>query len=1134
MPRACFICLLAVVLSGAAGFSEARAAGIPVRGFLVSNGEKVAGATVRLASAPSQEQRFEMGFAHLELEELARARSEKDGYFELAAPEMGFYQLQVEAAGFLGTDRWVAAIGAVPDPVTIELIRARPVRLTVKDPEGRPVAGARARLGFDKDGAGRYPTWPLFRSTSLDGGVVLPVPVGQEAVAVLAAPGFAAAVVRLPVDKDSLETRLDPGLPLDIEVVDPRRRFLPGVAIFVPDSLQEIGRTGRDGRARVRIAADQQLLGFSDAEGRYALEAVPVAARGAARPVEPAAAEPSLRVTLEDRPPVEGQVFELPERVPLANAWVSFWGMPPVFTRTDRLGRFQLPRVPGRRHLQAVKQGYCPAGAEVGALPLQIGIALEPAATLFGQVTDAAGEPVAGALVVATVDSHTRSLHWGGRARATTDREGRYSIGDLPAGEEAVVEASHQQLHARITIEPVAAGEEVRVDLRLPRRETWSCRAFDPQDKPIAGAEVFVSSSVLAGARLPSLGVGSRPERGGQVRRLGLTDAEGNFATFDLPAGGHHIGVRAAAFAAEWRAVQVVTRGETSDLAGEAGADEAIEPETFVLRPLLGAAGKVLDENGSGLPDATVHLVEDNAPPPGPETPPLVTTGDGGEFSFTAFPAGASFQLIAGKEGYVSVQGSGIMPDTGEEPPPLELRLVPAGLVEGKVTGDGKEIAFARLVLEPLDLPPRLEYILWKRQTRSDAEGGYLLDRLWPGRYRLAVESGGFQRWRSDVFEVAAGERKRLDVELLAAGLVFGKVLLRNGEPVPDAWVSLAEREDGPTAGTARMPTDALGQYRIDTAPPGGGWLQAQTGRYGSHGRAVEIGPGVNEIDFVLETGSLEIAGRVVDDDGEPVAGALVRLQGDQIHREERTGSEGEVSFTELDPGSYRLEPAARGYLGEAVPIELESSLEGQTWRLRAARARISGILYGLDSSSLPRVRILVRAPGKDGGVQVAVHGGHDSGPGVAPDGQGRFTVQGLAAGTWLLVASLPGPSRILTRQIEISEGEEEIELDLDFGSLAGPWTGRVLLAGVPQKEYFFVLSHSELGQLLYGTESDDLLELQAEAGTYKLEIFSEGAAPKELHIEIGAPFEQPVELGEPPGANTGPGREKGKTVLRK
>jgi hypothetical protein len=1114
-----------------AGALEAQQLGIPVRGFLAAGGVKVAGATVRLAAAPTPEQRFEMAFGHVELAEVARTRSGGDGYFELAAPETGFYQLQVEAEGYLGADRWISALTASPDPVQVELIRSRRMVLTVLDPEGRPVAGVRSRLGFEREGAGRYPTWPLFRTTGEDGSLAMLVPEGQDAAVALAAPGFAVAMLRLPDGRAAIEARLERGRELTVEVADPRRRFLPGVAIFAPDALLEIGRTGRDGRAVLRVAEGQQRLGFSDAEGRYAIEAVP-AALPAANPAPPAAdpaaaaaappAERLLRIVLEDRPPIEGQVFELPYRVPLAGAWVALGGLPPVFAKSDRLGFFRLPRLPGRRHLLAAKEGFRSAHADVGALPVSIGMALEPAATVYGNLTDAGGTPVPAAWVTATTEAQVRSLRSGGRSRALTDRQGRYRIADLPAGESAEIEATSGQLATKVTIEPIPAGDSLRADLRLPPRVAWRCQVLDPQDQPVAGAELFAASPRLGARNLPLLDA-LRLARSGQAARLGATDGEGRLKTTELAAGTYDIAVRAAAFAPVWlRGVEVgrAAGGEPLDDGG--GDPNAPVDETIVLEPLVAAFGRVLDENDSGLADAGVHVafIDDSGAISrvGPESPPIAISDERGDFSFKAVAAGQRFNLVAGKDGYVSTQLNDLVLKEGGRPgEPFELRLARAGGIEGKVSSEGRPVASATLQVEPLDPPPRPGDMAWRTHVRADPEGAFAIGRLWPGRYRLEAEANGFQPWQSEIFEVAAGELKRLEVELLPAALVVGKVLLPSGEPVADAWLSLADNSTDRPYATALGGTDVLGQYRIENAKPGAGWMQVGSNRYRRQGRAVEVGPGVNEIDFVLETGSLELAGRVVDDDGQPVAGARVRLFGDGISREERSGSDGAVRFEQLDEGKYSIMTSAAGYLGGAVQLELTESMQDESWRMRTARSQIYGSVFGVDPGSVAAVRITVKHfAGDEGDVPVASLQG--SGAAVAPDRQGRYVLDNLAAGKWLLIASLPNPQRVIKHVVEIGEGEEEKQQDLEFGSLDGPWVGILLSRGQPLAGHSFALLHPELGILLQSRVNGNRLELHAAAGRYQLLLSSSGPGPesKSLDIEIGAPSEQVIDLARP------------------
>ena len=66
-----------------------------------------------------------------------------------------------------------------------------------------------------------------------------------------------------------------------------------------------------------------------------------------------------------------------------------------------------------------------------------------------------------------------------------------------------------------------------------------------------------------------------------------------------------------------------------------------------------------------------------------------------------------------------------------------------------------------------------------------------------------------------------------------------------------------------------------------------------------------------------------------------------------------------------------------------------------------------------------------------------------------------------------MLIASLPNPQRVSEHVVEIGEGEEEKQQDLEFGGLAGPWVAILQSKGQPLAGHSFALIHSERGILL-------------------------------------------------------------------
>ena len=145
-----------------------------------------------------------------------------------------------------------------------------------------------------------------------------------------------------------------------------------------------------------------------------------------------------------------------------------------------------------------------------------------------------------------------------------------------------------------------------------------------------------------------------------------------------------------------------------------------------------------------------------------------------------------------------------------------------------------------------------------------------------------------------------------------------GQVLAATGGPVRRAQVramSMEGRSGGVTS------TDASGNYEIKDLPAGrytitagkGGFVQGNYGqrRPGEPGTPIDLSDAqtADKVNFVLSRGSV-IAGKIVDDGGEPVSGTMVAAMRYQFMAGTRRlvpgGGEGSTDRTD-DQGSFRL-----------------------------------------------------------------------------------------------------------------------------------------------------------------------------------------------------------------------------------
>ncbi len=352
---------------------------------------------------------------------------------------------------------------------------------------------------------------------------------------------------------------------------------------------------------------------------------------------------------------------------------------------------------------------------------------------------------------------------------------------------------------------------------------------------------------------------------------------------------------------------------------------------------------------------------------------------------------------------------------------------------------------------------------------------------------------------------MAAGESRVLNVELEKAAVVFGKVLLPGGEPLADASVHYGRPAE------TQLPTDyasidPLGSYRIESAGPGEGWLRVMSEGHRELFQKVVLEEGVNEIDLVLETGEAGLVGLVVDPEGEPVAGAEVILadvamDGSRQPFPARRNPLGRLGAF-CRPRPRRLPAADRkeGLWLYAHPDHGRGKQNELAWRLTRAQGRLRGAIVGLDPGQ--RAALRVRAMTTTG--QQAL--------GRVVDGEG-YAVDGLAAGSWIVIGSVPGAGIVLAVEAEISAGRQEVERNLDFRELGAPWTAQVRQGGQPLRNLDFTLMSMTHGILLNEKSSSGRITIRTAPGDYQLGFFIPPQTFRTLPIEIGPPSDLVIDF---------------------
>ncbi len=276
------------------------------------------------------------------------------------------------------------------------------------------------------------------------------------------------------------------------------------------------------------------------------------------------------------------------------------------------------------------------------------------------------------------------------------------------------------------------------------------------------------------------------------------------------------------------------------------------------------------------------------------------------------------------------------------------------GVIAGRITREGHAVADVLVTLMPGDWSAQQKPVA---KTTSDADGRYRLANVPPGRYYLnpfapayVVSDINPADWRPGrMLNVAAGDKlEGLDFTLTRGGVITGRVTNADGKPVVETMVRVMAADEAdrkkPQYSVAKFAfqTDDRGVYRlyglsvgrylvyIGESPEDG---MVRVGGAGSYPRTfygntsdiaqakpveVTTGEEATAIDIVVgkPAQSYAVAGRVVDERGQPVTGASIvygpinaegRFVGSFGADGSKTNERGEFRLRGLSPNRYGL-----------------------------------------------------------------------------------------------------------------------------------------------------------------------------------------------------------------------------------
>ena len=140
----------------------------------------------------------------------------------------------------------------------------------------------------------------------------------------------------------------------------------------------------------------------------------------------------------------------------------------------------------------------------------------------------------------------------------------------------------------------------------------------------------------------------------------------------------------------------------------------------------------------------------------------------------------------------------------------------------------------------------------------------------------------------------------------------------------------------------ARVKTDAAGKWRFDSVPVSMSEVDVGIDHPGFKSARQSLGPGTfgikrgrePEARIVLDLG-LTVTGRVTDDSGKPIVGALVRTKFVNDIREARTGADGIYQLAGCEPRTTRIVISAQSRATDMKELTIEPGMKPVDFKLK-------------------------------------------------------------------------------------------------------------------------------------------------------------------------------------------------------
>ena len=910
---------------------------------------------------------------------------------------------------------------------TLKLKQTFSVSGTIHDTEKRPVSGLAVAIG----GGGESAVSTAVAVTDTNGSFSFNVPAGQYEIGITDTSNYsepeigAVEVSRTAVKKDIIAQRLSaiagvvigdddkPAAAANILLLYTDKSS--GSSALYPTSVI----SGRDGTFRVRALNDNLRI-VALKSGLPPAISEPITAKTHSVTLKIAKGITVAGVVVgPDKQPVAGvHVSPVVASVPATQTGAT---APPPWITTDAQGHFTGSLTSATNALSFDKTGFMDAQQVVevrdGMHPMTV--TLRKSAIIAGRVVNADGTPAADIAVEA--NAHVVS------SRA----DGTFQIDGVEPGEQ-IVHFGRRSFAKQTVRAPISD-----LKLTLPASKMVRGRVLDPTGAPVEAFTVSVIGDDSGSMHLPAEGSNGEFELEAPVQNARLRASASGYASTTVPveptsdkplvitlsrgrtARGHVVdeksqpvaGVSISTNSSDAPPANIESQPDGSfEVAGlpneevrisfrkegyvsldrkvGAGRDDAAFKVT--LTPGLVVTGRVVDRNGSGVPEVSVsatsaaHGVEMSQ----------ATTDSTGAFRFDDLgPARYDFEVARTEDGK-----HGALKDVDVEKVheiAIHVDKTPTAVIYGHVTGADTNVA-ARFVTIATDSDEFANGVI-------DAAGNFRIENAPSGTLQVQAMTyggGGNRQSKAVTVDAAAGSETRVDLLFSDRFKIHGNVT-RGGEPVAGMSVQFSGRGSALSGadGTYEVLLDS-GEYDVT--------MTAGDGRPIPFGQHVTV-TGAAEFDFRIDV--LTVAARVVDaSSGEPVSGASVSVSHHgETHRIStvQTAADGVAQIDVLRGALVTLVASKGGYANASTDVTPTDN-EAVTLRLARSAGAVVRLVDQRDGRTLSGYVIARDAAGR---VVASVTEADDDGTATLPVAEGHYSFSGSAEGfgSATISADVPG-----------------------------------------------------------------------------------------------------------------------------